>query len=470
MLSKTFIKISNLASLSIIHNQTIFLVTLAYDKVKTCHLFLFSLFINDVESQLYKAGAEGAKIEYIDNEISFMLQVLLLYADDTVLFGHDPRSMQKSLDTFNEYCKCWKLDINISKTKVVIFGGGPINKIKTRFKLGDREISVQDSYTYLGIPVHRNRKFNFAIKQLTHNASKAMFCLLRRAKNNHLPLDTLFKAFDVMIAPILLYGCEIWGYENIETIEKLHLKFLKISTGLRNSTANFFIYGELGREPMNIKIAKRTIMFWHNTLSSNTSKISKTILDHLMYNKIKNDKDNVWLRNVEDILNRCGLSDVFRNPHNYSTKWVGSRVETTLRDHFYQSWRSSVINSSKGINYKLIKEIPSFEQYLLLDKSLHPPLLKLRTSNHNFPVETGRWRGLSREDRTCPLCNSPSTADEIHYIFRCSTFDTDRRLYINESYCKWPNMYKYKSLICTRKMSELKNLVKYLKIVYKKLK
>jgi hypothetical protein len=29
-----------------------------------------------------------------------------------------------------------------------------------------------------------------------------------------------------MIEPILLYGSEVWGYENLKILEQIHLKFL----------------------------------------------------------------------------------------------------------------------------------------------------------------------------------------------------------------------------------------------------
>jgi hypothetical protein len=108
-----------------------------------------------------------------------------------------------------------------------------------------------------------------SIKDLSISASKAMFSLLKRARNVNLPLDTLIAAFDVMVTPILLYGCEIWGYENIEILEQVHLKFLKLCSGLKKSTPNFMVYGELGRYPLALQIKKRMISFWYKTLTEN---------------------------------------------------------------------------------------------------------------------------------------------------------------------------------------------------------
>jgi hypothetical protein len=37
---------------------------------------------------------------------------------------------------------------------------------------------------------------------------------------NHAP-----KLFDSLIAPILVYSCEIWGFENKQGIEKIHTQY-----------------------------------------------------------------------------------------------------------------------------------------------------------------------------------------------------------------------------------------------------
>jgi hypothetical protein len=45
--------------------------------------------------------------------------------------------------------------------------------------------------------------------------------------------------FDKMIKPILLYGCEVWGFGKNEVLERVHLKFCKILLNLKFSTPNY---------------------------------------------------------------------------------------------------------------------------------------------------------------------------------------------------------------------------------------
>ena len=53
--------------------------------------------------------------------------------------------------------------------------------------------------------------------------------------------------FDKLVRPILQYGCEVWGFANALVIERLHLHFCKQILGVKKSTQNDFVYGELGR-------------------------------------------------------------------------------------------------------------------------------------------------------------------------------------------------------------------------------
>jgi len=46
-------------------------------------------------------------------------------------------------------------------------------------------------------------------------------------------------------------------------------------------------------------------------------------------------------------------------------------------------------------------------------------LTKIRLSAHKYPIETGRYRKMKREERECPLC-CKSIGDEKHYILECS--------------------------------------------------
>ena len=81
-----------------------------------------------------------------------------------------------------------------------------------------------------------------------------MFSLLRRSRQLDLPLDIQLELFDTLIIPILTYGCKVWGFESLNIIEKLHLKYLKYILGVKMSTPTCMVLGETSRFPVNIML------------------------------------------------------------------------------------------------------------------------------------------------------------------------------------------------------------------------
>ena len=65
-----------------------------------------------------------------------------------------------------------------------------------------------------------------------------MFALLNKSKELDLPIDLQLELFDSLILPILLYGCEVWGYENVLILDRLYLKYLKYVDPIRSQTVN----------------------------------------------------------------------------------------------------------------------------------------------------------------------------------------------------------------------------------------
>ena len=47
---------------------------------------------------------------------------ILCYADDIVLLAESRKGLQQLLDTMHAYLRRWRLEVNMEKTKVVIFG------------------------------------------------------------------------------------------------------------------------------------------------------------------------------------------------------------------------------------------------------------------------------------------------------------------------------------------------------------
>jgi hypothetical protein len=91
---------------------------------------------------------------------------------------------------------------------------------------------------------------------------------------HNLSIQCQLDIFYETVKPILLYGCETWGFWKNDIIERVHLKFCKLLLHVKTSTPNFMIYGELGRYRIDIDIKVRMISYWSKLILGNQSKIS----------------------------------------------------------------------------------------------------------------------------------------------------------------------------------------------------
>ena len=89
---------------------------------------LFNLYVNDI-----------FRIMNLNNESEIFLNKevpinALMYADDLILLSVTPEGLQKHIDKLSKYCDDWRLNINLKKTKIMIFNRGN-NLIKSEFNI-----------------------------------------------------------------------------------------------------------------------------------------------------------------------------------------------------------------------------------------------------------------------------------------------------------------------------------------------
>ena len=432
--------------------------------------FLFSLFINDVEDFLIEKNVTGlSTIEKgVEDELFVFLKLfILLYADDTVIMAESATDLQYALDSFFIYCTQWNLTVNVNKTKILVFSKGPAPKIS--FKYNNNVIEIVKDFNYLGIIFSRSGSFCKAKKHLATQAQKAMYGVIKKIRLYDLSIECQLDLFDKIVVPVLLYACEIWGYENIDIIERVHLRFLKHILNLKNSTPSFMVYGETGRYPLYVTVYTRMISHWAKVLASDECRICKIVYRYL-YEQHKKGICNPWFTCIQNIFNSCGMSNIWNDQCTtyVSPRWVSSVISQSLKDQFIQKWHSDLNESSKGLCYRIYKTTFSIESYLVnLPRKFRTSLIKFRTTNHHFPVEKGRWNGTPRNERLCHFCNSNKIGDEFHYLMECDSFKEQRKIFSHENnFFIRPNTLKFNNLMSSTNYSLQKKLSIFISKVF----
>ena len=261
---------------------------------------LFKIFINDlpsiIDDKTDSITLDGEKIP------------CLLYADNLVLFSDTKNGLQQKLNILNNYCTEWCIEVNVKKTKVIIFSktGRLMND---RFNIGTDTLECVKQYKYLGLIIENTGKFNEARKQLFQKGMKASFKLYRDMKSADPSIKTFLHIFDHCIKPIVLYGCENWGVFNITQkrktlpmfdifkeweMEKLNLKYCKYILGVTKLCTNIAVLSELGRYPLYIDLLKQLFMYWYRLEHSPSDILSRAYNE---YESSNNQSNNSWYTN-----------------------------------------------------------------------------------------------------------------------------------------------------------------------------
>ena len=143
-----------------------------------------------------------------------------------------------------------------------------------------------------------------------------------------------------------LYGSEVWGVGKNDNIEKVHLQFLKRILGVRVTTPNCLVYGELGRYPLDINIKCRMLCFWSRLMT--TEKLSSKIYKLLFKLYANENSQTLYVKNIQNILDNIGINFIFRNQIPVNIILIKTHVKQILIDQFIHNWSSEIGNSSRG--------------------------------------------------------------------------------------------------------------------------
>lgn len=268
----------------------------------------------------------------------------------------------------------------------------------------------------------------FRTKQVVQG-NKAFYALLNKIRKLQLPIDLSLQLFDNLVLPVLLYGCEVWGYGDIIQIQILHRKFIKTLLGVYTSTPNVMVYGESGQFDIKNHVVSRMITFYMRLVNGNHNKIS-----YIMYRLLRtrcNLDDNYdvpWIKMISNNLSLMGMRDIWESQGlNFTTEYVKQAVKLRLKDVFLQEWSNELQLHEYCDNYRLFKKDWQFENYLVdLNYYQRQAICKFRCRSNHIPVCRSRFTKCSHDDMICPLCDIHEIADESHLLFHCKFFTSDR--------------------------------------------
>lgn len=170
---------------------------------------------------------------YINDLPTHVSSNICLFADDCVLYRKitnpsDILAIQEDLNNINEWCRTWRMELNIKKCKTMRISR--TNVICPTYTLNNIPLECVTSYRYLGVHIASNLSWKTHIDHITSKATRTLGYF--RRKFSLAPSSLKLLLYTTYIRPQLEYASSVWdpGHDtlthSLEAIQNRSARFI----------------------------------------------------------------------------------------------------------------------------------------------------------------------------------------------------------------------------------------------------
>lgn len=261
---------------------------------------LFGLYIDNLEAWLSKDGG-GDSIQLAGYVVK-----LLLYADDLILISKIAHGLREHLKALEHFCQEVGMQVNTTKTKIMIFSFN--RKVKQHiFLFEGSPLDIMKEYKYLGIYFHHKLSWETCRSKRIQGGWKASFLLQNRCRKDELwDWKTMKTLFGLLVTPVVLYGCEVWGsnmskcsWRQIERIQK-HL--ITSNLKVKAMVPYEILLAEVGAFPLEASAIIRLISYLKKIENMNNHRWPKAVMEEAL-----NCRKNTWMKQNNKWMNKWDI-------------------------------------------------------------------------------------------------------------------------------------------------------------------
>lgn len=405
---------------------------------------LFGVFLDDFEPGLMeKVGAEAAGLPKWE---SGRHVPPLFYADDQVMLAISPEGLERQLGYLSEYCAANGLEVNTSKTEVVVYASRA-PRSAPEFTYDGAVVNRVPTFKYLGVHLHQSHAFCSAGAARAEAGRQAVQVLRRRMAQSGLhahPLLTM-QLFDVFVQPVMSFGAEVWGPQlvvaalsgkDVGACERIHLSFLRKLLGVSDTCSGLTVLAETGRMPLAVSWAQQTARFLNRLIALDDSRVAKqALMDSAALAAVGGGAGGgrqCWAAEVGVMCGLLGQPSSLISGVLPDTLDIDA-VQARAVDLHVQRYRGDAVppavarycgkvlgGAVQAASYtpaSYIAEVPH--------RGGRATLARLRLGCSFTPEDVGRTQGLSRTERPCPHC-AAALGSAGHVILHCPHYSTLR--------------------------------------------
>lgn len=375
---------------------------------------LFALYLNDLHEHL-----EGGLT------INGMNIRLLLYADDIVILADEVGVLEKMIVKLEDYCTKWGMEVNTSKSEIMIFRRGGRIARNEEWKYKGQDLRIVNEYCYLGVILTPRMVFskhlekrNLSAKNCINSTWQSFLC------KKNISLRAKWKLFMAVCRSIQAYGAQIWGYHLFEEVDKLQRYFLKKILRLPDFTPTYALMMETGIQEshlftfdLHLRYILKTL-FTHNT-NRLTNQLSRLILQKQIF----------WAKEINQISAKYNISWNFDSLEE--VLWIHQRMELLrfMREDQQQNNSERALASAT----RIYKDLDHSKGQFYFNENIDPYKSTWIFKARCDLIALNGNRFNSQESNICMLCNMREREDIRHFLGRCPILSEHRRVHFGKS-------------------------------------
>ena len=379
---------------------------------------LFSLYLNDLHDFL----PNGLNIGNTNIKV-------LMYADDLILLSDSSADLQVMINALYEYCSLWSLQINLSKSKIMVFRKGARLSSNLKWFYGSEEIEIVNEYKYLGITLTYNLSLKKHLESKLSSSKMAINSTWTNyIRNSKISLSNKLKIFNTAAKSILFYGAQVWGYERYEQVEKLFRFFIKKILYLPLNTPNYMLHIETGLPCMYIETLKLHFSYINKVLAMPDNRLPKLLAKETITSGI------YWVKKWNNIFIEFNLNLDFNLPLNTLHQSLIDKInQKDFETHTNSALMSQFHDEYPNLNFTFPRYFnDSNTQYMM---SL---IFKARCGLLNINCRAFQTNTIG----ICTLCNLDQPENTFHFIAICPIFSYERNIRFGKTTLSQTEFYR----------------------------
>ena len=227
----------------------------------------------------------------------------------------------------------------------------------------------------------------------------------------------LCKIFDAQKQPILLYGSELWGLDDMSIINSVHIFSLNKILNIPLFTPNIMVYGDTGRYELRINSVLRCVKYWLRLLNMDNDRYACKVYKRMLFDSNCYN----WASKIKELLFHFNFNDVWEAQSSDDPQLFIGTLKQRMIEESDDNWLINLNSSNRYSVYKLYKQFRYKVIYLNVISSGISRRVASRFRMGVSLIMTHKLRFIQDSDTVCPMCMEEEE-DKIYFILYCLVY------------------------------------------------